>query len=325
MQDEREADHDDHREEATSRGGFLRWQWDRLRRTLPPDPRPEELPPAEPDIAYPGTIALRATWIGQASFLLQLGGLNVLTDPQWSKRASPVQWAGPERFTPPGVPFAALPPIHAVILSHDHYDHLDESTVQRLHERYGDGIQWITPPGYLPWLGKRGIERVTQLAWWDEATLADLTVTCAPAQHWSRRGPFDGQERGWASFALRHPEGGSVYFGGDSGWFDGYTEIGQRLGPFDLVALPIGAYAPRWFMKAAHMDPEEAVQAYCALGGTGVLVGMHWGTFRLSDEDPLEPPRRTRAAWKERDLPEDRLWLPKHGETRTLVRVEESG
>lgn len=320
MRDEREADHDDHREEATSRGGFLRWQWDRLRRTLPPDPRPEELPPAESDIAYPGTTALRATWIGQASFLLQLGGLNVLTDPQWSKRASPVQWAGPERFTPPGVPFAALPPIHAVVLSHDHYDHLDETTVRRLHERYGDGIRWITPPGYLPWLAKRGIERVTQLAWWEETTLDGLTVTCAPARHWSRRGPLAGQERGWASFALRHREGGSVYFGGDSGWFDGYTEIGRRLGPFNLIALPIGAYAPRWFMKAAHMDPEEAVQAYCALGGTGVLVGMHWGTFRLSDEDPLEPPRRARAAWKERDLPEDRLWIPKHGETRTGLR-----
>jgi N-acyl-phosphatidylethanolamine-hydrolysing phospholipase D len=303
---------------------ILRWQRDRMRNGVEPNPGPGAIRMATPAIARPRAAPgeLRTTWVGHATFLLQLGGVNVLTDPMWSRRASPLPWLGPARLVPPGLPFDALPPIDVVVLSHDHYDHLDAGTVRRLARRFGDGIHWIAPLGYTGWLRRRGAARITELDWWQHADVETeaglLGITAVPSQHWTRRTPFSERTRLWASYRLASPDG-RVYFCGDSGYFDGLRAIGAALGPFDAALLPVGAYEPRWFMRAAHMNPEEAVRAYCDLGCSGTFVAMHWGTFRLTDEPPLEPPARTRAAWAEAGLPPADLWVPRHGETRVVA------
>lgn len=310
-------------EDSGQRGplDMMRWMGGRLLHRPPPDPPASAFPLAEPDIAVPRAASdeIRLTWVGQASFLVQAGGLNLLTDPHWGARASPMSWAGPKRFVPPGIAWDALPAIDAVLLSHDHYDHLDEGTVVRLRNRFGESLRWITPLGYEAWLAARGIRTVSELDWWQETGLeGGATVTCAPAQHWTRRGLREYNDRLWGSFAIRLPDGRRLYFAGDSGYFTGYRELGERLGPFDALMMPVGAYDPRWFMKPAHMNPEEAVQAYQDLGGRGLLVPMHWGTFRLTDEDPLEPPQRVRAAWSAAGHPAGDLRILRHGETLTL-------
>ena len=293
---------------------------------------------AEPAPARPGAGdgELLVTWVGHSSTLVQLGGLNLLTDPVWSERSSPVGFAGPRRFRPASPPLGELPGVHAVLLSHDHYDHLDRPTVRALHRRHGDALAWYTPLGYRRWFGRLGIERVVELDWWEEAPLPDarFRAVCVPARHWTRRRPLGTNRRLWGGWVVvpagpgdgegpaadgaaraTHPGTGRVYFAGDSGFCSAFAEIGERLGPFDASLLPVGAYEPRWFMGAAHMNPEEAVRAYRDLGGRGALVGIHWGTWRLTFEDPLEPPGRTRAAWAEAGLPGEDLRLPCHGET----------
>jgi N-acyl-phosphatidylethanolamine-hydrolysing phospholipase D len=300
---------------------MLRWMGGRLIHRPPPDPPPSAFPLATPSIAQDGDPAgeIRLTWVGQSSFLIQAGGLSLLSDPHWGERASPVSWAGPRRLAPPGIAWESLPRIDAVLLSHDHYDHLDEETAIRLRERFGEPLRWITPLGYRAWLEARRIRGGVELDWWEETTLGDgVRVTCAPAQHWTRRGLREYNDRLWGSFAVRLPDGRGIYFAGDSGYFTGYRELGERLGGFDAVLMPIGAYEPRWFMKPAHMNPEEAVQAYADLGGRGVFVPMHWGTFRLTDEDPLEPPERIRAAWSAAGHRREDLRVLRHGETLIL-------
>ncbi|MDX1567073.1 MAG: MBL fold metallo-hydrolase [Longimicrobiales bacterium] len=345
------------------RASGLRWALQRITGKLPSDPTPEEIPRARPAMGNGSGQAdgdskeVRATWIGHATFLLQIGGLNLLTDPHWSDRASPVSWAGPRRLAPPGVPFEELPRVDAVLLSHDHFDHLDQDTIRALAERFGQEVEWCAPTGYAPMLRKWGARRISELDWYESKILSrgsghgdgsgdgigdgsgdgigaasvengdryaggdsgspTVEATFLPAQHWSARSPFSRNRRLWGSWAVRAGDR-SVYFGGDTGWFPEYPEIGRHSGPFDLVILPIGAYAPRWFMKPVHMNPTEAVRSYQDLGSRGVFAGMHWGTFRLSDEHPLEPPVLTRRAWKEAGLPEERLWLPAIGETRRI-------
>jgi N-acyl-phosphatidylethanolamine-hydrolysing phospholipase D len=314
-------------DDETGRGprALLRWQFDRLRHGRPPNPEPGAIPTARPAVALPraGAGELRLTWVGHATFLIQVGGVNVLTDPVWSERASPVRQLGPRRLVAPGLPFEALPPIDAVLLSHDHYDHLDAPTVRRLRRRFGDAVHWVTPLGYRGWLRRRGVRRVTELDWWQQAHVdtpgGDLSVTALPAQHWTRRSLLSERTRLWAAFSMRAGETGPIYVCGDSGYFPALADVGRITGPFVAALLPIGAYEPRWFMKPAHMNPEEAVRAWRDLGGQGLFVGMHWGTFRLTDEAPLEPPRRVRAAWAEQGLPAGDLWLPRIGETRVLA------
>jgi N-acyl-phosphatidylethanolamine-hydrolysing phospholipase D len=307
---------------------LLRWQLQRLRHGREPDPPAGAWERALPEIVHTPVPAgeCRITWVGHATFLIQLPGANVLTDPIWSSRASPVQWLGPVRLVPPGLPFDALPAIDVVVLSHDHYDHLDRPTALRLHERYGERLTWVTPLGYAEWFDRLGTARVAELDWWQTATFHHgLACTALPARHWTRRLPWDTQQRHWASFALAAPGGLRVYFCGDSGYAPLFSDIGQRAGPFDAVLLPIGAYEPRWFMHTAHMNPEEAVQAWVDLGAQGVFVPMHWGTFRLTDEPPLEPRARLQRAWTGRRLPPPSLRILKHGETMRLQHAGDQG
>jgi N-acyl-phosphatidylethanolamine-hydrolysing phospholipase D len=307
-----------------SRIDLLRWGWQRRRAALAPDPPPAALPRALSAVARPHARhgELRLTWVGHATFLIQIDGWNLLTDPHWSERASPLPWAGPKRFSPPGLDFAALPRIDAVLLSHDHYDHLDDTTVRRIARRCPEAA-WFAPLGYRAWLRSRGVRRAAGLDWWQQATTrvgrAELRITALPAQHWTSRGPTDRRRRLWCGWCVRTDAGRSVYFAGDSGYSPAFREIGRENGPFDAVMLPIGAYEPRWFMRAAHMNPEEAVRAYLDLGGRGLFTAMHWGTWRLTDEDPLEPPVRARRAWRDAGLAPDRLWVPAHGETRRVA------
>lgn len=272
------------------------------------------MPTAVPDIAHPQASAgeIRITWLGHASFLLQIDELNLLLDPHLSLRASPFERFGPVRVMDAAVTVEALPRIDAVLLSHDHYDHLDEPTVRALHKRFGETLHWITPLAYAEWFGKRGVRKLVELDWWAKTRLKSLTITATPAQHWTRRG-MRFNERLWCSFMI---EGAarSVYFAGDSGYCPGFREIGERFGGCDIAIVPIGAYEPRWFMKFAHMNPEEAVQTFLDVRARK-FIPMHWGTFRLTDEDMLEPPVRVRAAWKAAGLPVEDLHILRHGET----------
>lgn len=309
-----------------SNGDLLRWRRERLSSAIPPTPTAASFPRAAPDIvSRTGATELVATWVGHSSWLLQVGGCNILTDPQWSERASPVQWAGPRRMTPPGISFDLLPPIDVVLLSHDHYDHLDVPTVRRLNRRFGERLVWVTPLGYTGWFRRFGIEPV-EMDWWERRSIgavgSALEVVCLPAQHWTSRTPWDRMKRLWCSWAVSGG-GRAVYFGGDSGWFPGYPQIGEAVGKLDLTLLPVGAYAPRWFMQPSHMDPADAVRAFTEIdgaAGAGVMAGMHWGTFRLTDEDPLEPPIKLLDAWRWAELPDERLWIPAIGETRRIDR-----
>jgi N-acyl-phosphatidylethanolamine-hydrolysing phospholipase D len=277
---------------------------------------------------------VRVTWVGHTTFLVQLPGLNLLTDPVWSDRVSPVAFTGARRFVPPVPALDALPPIHGVLLSHDHYDHLDRATVRALQRRHGDDLTWFTPLGYRAWFARLGVRSVVELDWWETAAAPGgrFTVHATPARHWTRRMPWGTNARLWGSWAIvprdesttsgpgaRPTRGGPrVWFGGDTGYAPCFAEIGERLGPFDVSLIPIGAYEPRWFMAASHVNPEEAVQIYRDVGGAGAFVAGHWGTIRLTFEDPLEPPERARAAWATAALPLHDLHVLRHGETLAI-------
>lgn len=302
-------------------GDLIRWMWERWRSPRAPDPPPEALPRRAPELAEPRvpeeTDELRLTWVGQATFLIQLPGLTLLTDPVFSHRASPFRWLGPRRLSPPGLELDALPPVDAVLLSHDHYDHLDAPTVRALRDRFGDDLTWFTPLGYADWLARRGVTRTSELDWWEADHLprgaGAATIRALPARHWTRRRLFDARKRLWCAWSVEWGER-RLFFGGDSGFCPAFAEIGERAGPFDVALLPIGAYEPRWFMRSNHMNPEEAAQASRDLGAAAT-VGMHWGTFRLTNEPPLEPPRRMREAWSSLGLPDSDLYIPALGET----------
>ncbi len=226
------------------------------------------------------------TWVGHSTFLVQLDGVNILTDPHWGDRASPVDFAGPRRLVPPGLAFADLPPIHAVIISHDHYDHLDTETVDRLAREHHP--RFFVPLGLRAWLAARGITDVVELDWWQSAEFRGLTVACTPAQHSSGRGLTDQYLRLWASWAVLGPTK-RFFFAGDTGYDPRFKAIGERFGPFDLAAIPIGGYSAYKTRHPNHVNPEEAIQLFEDVRGR-LLVPMHWGTFELNREPFREPP-----------------------------------
>jgi N-acyl-phosphatidylethanolamine-hydrolysing phospholipase D len=252
------------------------------------------------------------TWIGHSTLLVQVEGLNVLTDPQWNERASPLSWAGPRRLSPPGLAFDHLPRIDVVVVSHDHYDHLDLETVKRLAEAH-DPL-FLVPLGLKAWFADNGMSRVKELDWWQESEYRGVKFVCVPAQHFSQRSLSDGNTRLWASWAVLSPER-RLYFSGDTGYFAGFKETGERLGPFDVAALPVGAYLPPEMMKLVHTTPEEAVQAFIDLDAR-VMLAIHWGTFDLADEPLGDPPERMLAEIRRRGIDAGRAWILKIGETR---------
>jgi L-ascorbate metabolism protein UlaG (beta-lactamase superfamily) len=228
---------------------------------------------------------LRVTWLGHSTLLIEIDGVRVLTDPVWGKRASPLPFAGPKRFHPPPAPLSALPPLDAVIVSHDHYDHLDRGTVRALARM---GVPFITSLGVGHHLERWGIpaKKITEFDWWEETAVRGVTITAGPAQHFSGRGIKDRNATLWSSFHLRGPKH-SFFFGADSGLTPDFLEISKRLGPFDVVALEIGAFHPSW--GDIHMGPANAVKAYTMLG-SGAFLPIHWGTFNLAVHPWDEPP-----------------------------------
>jgi N-acyl-phosphatidylethanolamine-hydrolysing phospholipase D len=259
-----------------------------------------------------GSVNPSITWVGHSTLLVQMDGLNFLTDPTWSARASPVSWGGPRRLSPPGLAFESLPQIDVVVISHDHYDHLDLDTVQRLAEKHNP--LFLVPLGLKAWFAENGMSRVEELDWWQEREYGGVRFVCLPSQHFSQRTLWDGNTRLWATWAVLGRER-RFYFSGDTAYFAGFKEIGKRLGPFDVAAVAIGAYEPPEIMKSVHVTPEEAVQAFADVNAR-VLIGIHWGTFDLAEEPLDEPPVRMLAEARRRGIDSERAWILKLGETR---------
>jgi L-ascorbate metabolism protein UlaG (beta-lactamase superfamily) len=267
------------------------WRW---RRTAPDNPWPRSIPvvPVVPDARVDG---LRVTMVGHATVLIQIAGLNLLTDPVWSDRASPLAFAGPRRITAPGVRIEDLPRIDAILLSHNHYDHLDVATLRVLHERHAPLI--VTPLGNDT-IVRRHIPsaRIVAGDWGAQFEIAPGAVAhIVPATHWSSRGIRDRRAALWGGFMLQ-AGGKLVFFAGDTGYGTGaiFRAMRARFGPVDLALLPIGAYDPRWFMAAQHTDPDEAIQIMRDLDARAA-IGIHWGTFKLTDEPRDDPALRLAA------------------------------
>lgn len=286
----------DHPDTDRSFGDMLRWKLREKAARWPKSvPGRQVVPEARVD-------GLRITMVGHATLLIQTAGLNVLTDPLWSDRASPVGFAGPRRVTPPGIAFADLPPIDVVLLSHNHYDHLDVATLKRLHATHPPLI--VTPLGNDAIVRKAVPDaRMDTGDWGDCISLADdAEVHIVPAHHWSARGTGDRRMALWCGFMLR-TRAGLVYFAGDTGYGDGaiFRSMRERYGPTDVALLPIGAYAPRWFMAAQHTNPEEAVRIMADLEARQA-IGIHWGSFQLTDEARDEPATLLSRALGERGI-----------------------
>lgn len=266
----------------------LRWQLRGQRAAWPVQVlNPLFAPP--PDVVAPGSVAI--TFINHATFLIRLPEAVVLTDPIFSERCSPVSWAGPKRVRAPGIPLSAVPRPDVVLLSHNHYDHMDFPSLRKLQAQHAP--RFITLLGNARQLAKLGIV-ATELDWWQDVTVGELCFTATPARHFSARTPFDRNRALWGGFMIKAP-GGMILFAGDSGAGTHWADIRARLGAPDVALLPIGAYEPQWFMSAVHMNPSEAVQAHCTLQARQ-SVGMHFGTFQLTDEAIDEPLRALDAA-----------------------------
>ncbi|PHZ26737.1 MBL fold metallo-hydrolase [Yersinia sp. KBS0713] len=232
-------------------------------------------------------------WLGHASLLLRVSGKTVLFDPVLSSRASPLNFYGPARKTPVPTRVKALPPIDVVVISHNHYDHLDVTTITQLLRRFPE-ITFLAPLGLKNWLLQHGARHVHELDWWETQLAAEFEFHCVPARHWSMRTPWDRNHTLWSGWVVKRGEI-NFYFTGDTGYCPQLLTIGERLGPFNYAALPIGAYAPRWFMQAQHMDPQQSVQLFQQLQQP-ITVPIHWGVFELADESLDEPPQQLKLA-----------------------------
>ncbi len=288
-------------------------------------PRPKPWPisvnnnshPPPPASVAPGELAV--TFIGHSSFLLQFPDAGVLTDPIFSERASPVSWAGPKRVRPPGVKFKQLPPINLVLLSHDHYDHMDLGTLRRLRKAFHP--LFVTGLKNGPVLRSLKIKQPVELDWWQSYRVSEnTTVTMTPAQHFSGRRPWGRDTTLWGGFVLE-TQGWRVCFAGDSGYAGHFREIGRRFPGLDLALIPIGAYNPRWFMSPVHMDPAEAVQTHIDLGARQ-SIGMHFGAFQLTDEDIDEPVQWLARARAETGLAPEQFSVLEPGQTVVFRKPE---
>lgn len=277
---------------------------------------PEKWPDYVPNKMHPIRRILKGeksalTFINHATFLIQFQELNILTDPIYSERASPVSFAGPKRVRDAGILFENLPKIDDVIISHNHYDHLDLETLKKLDEKFQPLI--LVPLGDEKLLLKEGLTNVKAMDWWEEMRVKDIKMTFTPSQHWSARGLWDKNECLWGSFMI---DSGiqKIYFGGDTGYGKHFIDIKNRLGAPDIALLPIGAYKPRWFMKFHHMDPMEAVQAHIDMSAKQ-SIAMHFGTFQMADEGINEPVVDLNRSLKELNLTYDEFLVLEEGES----------
>ncbi len=251
------------------------------------------------------------TWVGHSTFLIQYRGINILTDPMFSTRASPFSFVGPKRYTAPGVAIEQLPQIDYVVISHNHYDHLDAATVERL----GNATRWLVPLGHRDWFAKRGVTRLREFDWWDELEEPLLSIVATPSQHWSARGLNDRFKALWASWVIDFGDF-RVWFAGDTGYNDTqFRQIGDRFSNVDLALIPIGGYAPRWFMGPMHVNPEEAVQIHLDVNARR-SIGMHWGAFPFTAEPVIEPVTRLAKAAQAANLSPGAFTTLRIGETR---------
>jgi len=311
----------------------LRWKREARRQGLPPPPQ-APIPQVAPDLAFLHGNAAGATqpvpavtWVGHSTVLAQLGGISMLTDPIFSQRASPLGFAGPKRHQPPGLALAQLPHIDLVVVSHNHYDHLDSASVRALARQAGGPPLFVVPLGLKTWFGALGITGVVELDWWDTHRLGCVEIVLVPAQHWSARGLNDRMKTLWGGFAVLAPDC-HLFFAGDTGYSRDFQDIQahfanrqtpQAGGGFDVALLPIGAYEPRWFMAQQHVNVDEAVKIHRDLQAKRSL-GVHWGTFELTDEALDEPPRALAALRAAQGMDADAFFVLAIGETRRLPR-----
>jgi N-acyl-phosphatidylethanolamine-hydrolysing phospholipase D len=316
-----------------SLGDLLRWQLDRIRRGLPP-PATIPTPVQAPDLDFVNGNAKAGqkmtpavTWIGHATALVQASGLNVLTDPIFSLRASPVQFLGPARAQPPGIVLADLPRIDVVLISHNHYDHLDRRSILALQGQAGGAPLFLAPIGIKAWLERLGVERALELDWWEKHVHAGVEFHFTPAQHWSGRGFHDRNKTLWGAWTAIGKDF-HWFFSGDTGYSQDFSDTRRhfadrqtetRGGGFDVALIAVGACLPRWFMQMQHVDLDEAVQVHLDLGAK-CSVGVHWGTFALAD-DPLDQPLHDLAhARTLKGVSEESFFLLAIGGTRQFAR-----
>ena len=287
-------------------------------------PRQVDNPPATPPLQRVAGTGLRVTSIGHATHLIQTAGLNLLVDPVWSERASPFGFAGPKRVRSPGLALEALPPLDAILVTHNHYDHMDVATLSALRRRHACRI--IVPLGNDVILGKADPALAAEAYdWGARVALGDgVAMTLVPSQHWSSRWLSDRRMALWAAFLFETP-GGAIYHIGDTGYGDGaiFRDIHTRFGPPRLAIIPIGAYEPRWFMRDQHVDPDEAVKIFQDCGAA-IALAHHWGTFQLTSEAIDAPPQRLAAALAGAGIGADRFRVQRPGEALDVPEIGQS-
>jgi N-acyl-phosphatidylethanolamine-hydrolysing phospholipase D len=312
-------------------GALARWKFEAWREGVPMPPQ-APTPTIVPDLGLIQSNAKAGarmvptvTWIGHATVLVQLGGLNVLTDPIFAARASPLSFIGPARAQKPGLWLHELPHIDVVVISHNHYDHLDDASAKSLAAQAGGPPLFVVPLGLKAWFAARDITQVVELDWWQSHRLGEVEIVLTPVQHWSGRGLTDRMATLWGGYALFAPNL-HLFFAGDTGYSKDFADIRARFaerqsaaqgGGFDIALLPIGAYAPRWFMQDQHVNPDEAVRIHRDLGAKASL-GIHWGTFELTDEALDEPPRLLAQARRTLGVADAAFFTLAVGQTRRL-------
>ncbi|MEK5256878.1 MBL fold metallo-hydrolase [Paenibacillus sp. FSL F4-0125] len=271
------------------------------------------VPNTPPELSYLSENSLESTitWIGHSTFFLQYEGMNIITDPIWARRLG-----FEKRLGQPGIPLSEVPPIDLILISHSHYDHLHIASIRKL---YRAGTTLVVPVGLKRKMLRKGFRNCMEMEWWQEIKLGKIKLAFVPTQHWTRRTPWDTNTSHWGGYILEPAESENkrlspnLYFAGDSGYFPGFKEIGNRY-KIDIALMPIGAYEPEWFMTSQHVNPEEAIQAFLDVGAE-TMIPMHYGTFRLADDTAREALDRMESARVKHGISENRIRTLSYGET----------